>query len=61
MCLRLFRAFYEPFKVFLRLFINLDKVGVEPAACEKIDICLYGIFSDNSNAAVLAFPPGQVR
>ena len=35
----LFHALYEPFKAFLCLFANIGKVGVEPAACEEIDVC----------------------
>ena len=34
----LFHALYEPFKAFLRLPINVGKIGVEFAACEKIDV-----------------------
>ena len=32
----LFHALYEPFKVFLRLLVDVGKVSVQPAACEKI-------------------------
>jgi len=35
----LFHALYEPFKAFLRLFVDVGKVSVEPAACEKIGVC----------------------
>jgi len=34
----LLHLLYEPFKAFLRLFINLRKVGVQPAACQKIGV-----------------------
>ena len=34
----LFHALYEPFKAFLRLPVNVGKIGVEFAACEKIDV-----------------------
>ncbi len=29
----------QPFKVFLRLSVNVGKVSVQPAACEKIGVC----------------------
>ena len=35
----LFDALYEPFKAFLCLPVNVGKIGVQPAACEKIRIC----------------------
>ena len=35
----LFHALYEPFKAFLCLLVDVGKVGVEPAACEKIGVC----------------------
>ena len=35
----LLHALYEPFKAFLRLPVNVGKVGIEPAACEKICVC----------------------
>ena len=37
--LRLFHALYEPFKVFLRLPVNVGKISALPAACKKIGIC----------------------
>ena len=35
----LFHALYEPFKAFLRLPVDVGKVSVEPATCEKIGVC----------------------
>ena len=35
----LFHAIYEPLKEFLRLLVNVGKIGVQPAACEKIGVC----------------------
>ena len=35
----MFHALYEPFKVFLRLPVNVGKISVEPADCKKIGIC----------------------
>jgi hypothetical protein len=35
----LFHALYEPFKAFLRLPVNVDKISVEFAACKKIGVC----------------------
>ena len=37
--LRLFHALYESFKAFLCLPVNVSKVSVQPAACEKIGVC----------------------
>ena len=35
----LFHALYGPFKAFLRLSVDVGKVSVQPAACEKIGVC----------------------
>jgi hypothetical protein len=35
----LFHALYEPFKAFLCLSVNVGKVNVQSAACEKIGVC----------------------
>ena len=39
----LFYVFYKPFKAFLRLAVNVSKVGVQPAACEKIGVCNFAV------------------
>ncbi len=34
-----FHTLYEPFKAFLCLPVDVRKVGVDPAACKKINVC----------------------
>ena len=42
----MFHALYEPFKAFLRLSVNADKISIQLATCKKIGVCsmkrLYG-------------------
>ena len=37
--LRLFQALYESFKAFLCLPVNIGKVSIQLATCEKIGVC----------------------
>ena len=39
MASKILYALYEPFKAFLRLPVDVGKVNVQPAACEKIGVC----------------------
>ncbi len=39
----LFHALYEPVGAFLRLSVDVGKVGVKPAACEKIGVCNFAV------------------
>ena len=41
MCL--FHVLNKPFKAFLCLLVNVGKIGVEPAACEKIGVCNFAV------------------
>ena len=40
-CWVVHRKWVEPFKAFLRLPVNVGKISVEPAACEKIGVCSF--------------------
>ena len=35
----LFHAINKPFKAFLCLSVDVGKISVQPAACEKIGVC----------------------
>ena len=41
--LRLLYVLYEPFKAFLRLPVNVGKVCIQSAACEKIGVCNFAV------------------
>jgi hypothetical protein len=39
----LFHVLNEPFKAFLRLSVNADKISIQLAACKKIGVCNFAI------------------
>jgi hypothetical protein len=41
--LRLFHALYEPFKAFLCLLVDVGKICIQLAACEKIGVCNFAV------------------